>query len=197
MHALVVVSHPFTGSFSHAMANQVIAGLTEAGHTAELADLAAEGFDPRFTFEDYETYKRQTGPVPDDVRAEQQRIERADALVFAFPVYWWSLPGLLKGWFDRVFTGGWGYGSGPDGQTSNLGGIDVHLLAMTETSIERYERRGYREAIRTQIESGIFGYCGGEVCTAELFPITEENYAERHLARAQEIGASVFAPRTN
>jgi putative NADPH-quinone reductase len=44
---------------------------------------------------------------PADVLAEQARIDRADALVLVFPIYWWSLPGLLKGWIDRVFVNGW------------------------------------------------------------------------------------------
>lgn len=192
MHALVVVTHPVSDSFSHAMAERVIDGIVKTGHTAELADIAAEGFDPRFTVDDYRAYKRQAGPVPEDVRREQERIERADALVFVFPVYWWSLPGLLKGWFDRILTAGWGYGSDREGSPTNLGGIDVHLLAITESGLERYRRRGYREAIRTQVESGIFGYCGGIVRTAELFPIADEVTAERHLSRAGEIGSSVF-----
>ena len=53
MHALIVVAHPERQSLTHALAAQVAQGAAQAGpaglHTTEIADLAAEGFDPRFT----------------------------------------------------------------------------------------------------------------------------------------------------
>jgi NAD(P)H dehydrogenase (quinone) len=51
---------------------------------------------------DLDLYHGDPSALPDDILREQQRVERADMLVFVFPVYWWSVPGLLKGWFDRV-----------------------------------------------------------------------------------------------
>nr|VUD28973.1 NAD(P)H oxidoreductase YRKL [Raoultella sp. NCTC 9187] len=56
-----------------------------------------------------------TGATPAEVVAEQSRIDKADALVLVFPVYWWSMPGLLKGWIDRVFSNGWAYEETADG----------------------------------------------------------------------------------
>ncbi|WP_163564806.1 NAD(P)H-dependent oxidoreductase, partial [Klebsiella pneumoniae] len=64
--------------------------------------------DPRFTADDIAAHLREA-PPPADVIAEQNRIDRTDALVLVYPVYWWSMPGLLKGWIDRVFTNGWAY----------------------------------------------------------------------------------------
>ncbi|MDQ1087148.1 NAD(P)H-dependent oxidoreductase [Siphonobacter sp. SORGH_AS_1065] len=46
-----------------------------------------------------------------DVRAEQQRIEQYDKIIFQFPLYWFSSPPLLKKWFDEVLIRGWAYGS--------------------------------------------------------------------------------------
>lgn len=113
MHALLVVAHHDPKSLTHSLAVQVAAGLTAAGHTYEIADLAAEGFDPRYTAADHRVHRTHAEP-PADVLAEQARIDRADALVLAFPIYWWSLPGLLKGWVDRVFVNGWAIDYGPD-----------------------------------------------------------------------------------
>ena len=49
MHALIVTAHPLPPSLTHAVARRLADGVEDAGHTAELADLAREGFDPRFT----------------------------------------------------------------------------------------------------------------------------------------------------
>lgn len=195
MHALVVVSHPFEGSFSHAVARRIIDGIADAGHTAELADLAAEGFDAAYGIDDYRAYRGEIETAP-AVVAEQERVDRADALVVVYPVYWWSMPSLLKGWFDRVFTRGWAYGGeASEHRAKNLTGLDVHFFAIVETSPRTYDRRGYREAMRTQIESGIFGYCDAEVKTSELYPITEEGFVETSLGHAYDSGSALFAER--
>ena len=49
------------------------------------------------------------GVASADVLAEQARIDRADTLVLVYPIYWWSMPALLKGWIDRVFSNGWAF----------------------------------------------------------------------------------------
>lgn len=46
-----------------------------------------------------------------DVEKEQALIEKHDALIFQFPLYWFSSPPLLKQWLDDVFLYGWAYGS--------------------------------------------------------------------------------------
>lgn len=115
MHALIVVSIQID-SFSYAVAAKVAEGVTASGGSYEIADLAAEGFDPRFSAADIAAHLRE-GPSPEDVVAEQAQIDRADALVLVYPVYWWSMPGLLKGWVDRVFSNGWAYDDIPGNGT--------------------------------------------------------------------------------
>src|SRR5687768_16936915 len=87
MHALIVVAHPDPKSLSHSVAAQLGEGVSRSGHSIEIADLAAEGFDPRFTVIDLAVHRREV-PPPADVAAEQARIDRADALVLVYPVYW-------------------------------------------------------------------------------------------------------------
>ncbi len=185
MHALVVVAHPDPRSFTHAVAAQVAEGaLTAPGATVEIADLSAEGFDPRFTAVDHAVHLRETAPSP-DVAAEQARLDRADALVLVYPVYWWSMPGLLKGWIDRVFTNGWAYDEGPDGRTiKRLRRLPVHLVAVGGGSQRTYARHGYFGAMKTQIDHGIFNYCGAPVMTSELLLDSETAAARLETARA-------------
>ncbi|HEX4780664.1 MAG TPA: NAD(P)H-dependent oxidoreductase [Usitatibacter sp.] len=47
-----------------------------------------------------------------DVASEQAAMERAKLIVWLHPVYWYTVPGLLKHWFDVVLVGGWAHGAG-------------------------------------------------------------------------------------
>lgn len=52
--------------------------------------------------------------MPDDVRAEQAKIRAADAVILQFPPWWYGVPAILKGWFDRVLHSGFAFGTDPD-----------------------------------------------------------------------------------
>lgn len=190
MHALVVVAHPDPASLSHAVAQALGDGVSSAGHSVEIADLAREGFDPRFSLNDLAVHRREIAQ-PADIAFEQARIDRADALVLVYPIYWWSMPALLKGWIDRVFANGWAYDEGADLKTvKKLGHLPVHLVALGGADMRTFARHGYFGAMRTQIDHGIFGYCGAPVATTELLvPVPEMS---EHLDTARALGGKVF-----
>ncbi|MFD0324718.1 NAD(P)H-dependent oxidoreductase [Lysobacter gummosus] len=195
MHALIVLAHPDPQSLSHAVAARIGEGIAHGAspHSFEIADLAAEGFDPRFTADDVAVHVR-LAPPPADVLAEQARIDRADALVLVYPVFWWSMPGLLKGWIDRVFTNGWAYRSDADtALVKRLRGRRVHLVGIGGADLRTYTRRGYLDAMKTQIDHGIFDYCGASVETSELL-LDSVNDAASHLQTAHAIGLQLFDP---
>jgi len=155
---LIVTAHPDPDSLTADLALQLRDALPPG--SVVVADLAAEGFDPRFGPADRDAY-RGDGDVPADVVREQRRIDAADHLVLVFPVYWWSMPALLKGWIDRVFIAGWAFDIDPDhGTRRNLGRLTVHLVLVAGDSAGTYERHGYEQAIRAQIEHGIVDYVG-------------------------------------
>jgi NAD(P)H dehydrogenase (quinone) len=194
MHALIVVSHPSPQSLTHAVARSFAAGVAESGdHTTEVADIAAEGFQPAFNQADRVAYFLQQ-PVPPDVLREQERINRADALVLVYPVYWWSFPGQLKGWIDRVFSNGWAYDEAPDGSVGKrLGRLAVHLIGIGGADGGTYARHGYDKAMRTQIDHGIFDFCGAEVVTSEFLMDVNGQAAASHIATARALGSHAFA----
>lgn len=195
MHALIVVTHPDPKSLSHSVALHVAEGVTQGGrgNSFEIADLTAEAFDPRWSAADHAAH-RKTSPPPADAVAEQARIERANALVLVYPVYWWSMPGLLKGWIDRVFANGWAYDDNPDtGLVKKLGHLRVHLVGIGGADARTYERHGYLGAMTTQIDHGIFDYCGARVITSKLLLDSESQDATRHLDAARAIGRDLFA----
>ncbi|QHE91491.1 NAD(P)H-dependent oxidoreductase [Pandoraea fibrosis] len=201
MHALVVVAHPDSQSLTHAIASHVAEGIIATplqphalgAHTVEIADLASEGFDPRFSAADLALFQK-TQTAPADIAAEHARVDRADALVLVYPIYWWSFPALLKGWIDRVFTQGWAYEDGEDGKVKKkLQRMRVHLVAVGGTDQRTMARHGYFGAMKTQIDHGIFGYCGAQVVTSELLLASDTGYPEAHLDTARAIGQRVFA----
>ncbi|PLP57201.1 NAD(P)H dehydrogenase [Mesorhizobium loti] len=192
MHALVVVAHPDSQSLTHAIARSVGEGVATSGNSFEIADLAAEGFDPRFGKSDIAVHLHQAR-ADADVLAEQGRIDRADSLVLVYPVYWWSMPGLLKGWIDRVFSNGWAYDEPVGGKlTKKLQRLNVHLVAIGGGSQRTYARHGYFGAMKTQIDHGIFDYCGAAVVTSELLLFPEAHDHAQLPDEARAIGHKLF-----
>jgi NAD(P)H dehydrogenase (quinone) len=175
VNTLIVTAHPDHDSLTLGIARQLEQALPPGA--VEVADLAAEGFDPRFGTADREAY-RGDGDAPADVVREQGRIDRAEHLVLVFPVYWWSMPALLKGWIDRVFVNGWAFDIDPAGGTRRLlGRLTVHLIAVAGDSAGTYERHGYETAMRTQIEHGIVDYVGARRGTTVVVHESEQDDA--------------------
>ncbi|MFW9266007.1 NAD(P)H-dependent oxidoreductase [Pseudomonas sp. NR3] len=195
MHAVIVVAHHNPGSLTHALAQAIGNGINQANptDTFEIADLAAEGFDPRFDYADGAVHRRVAAP-PADVLAEQARIDRADALVVVYPIYWWSMPALLKGWIDRVFSNGWAFDYIP-GQpfVRKLQRLRVHLVGVGGADAGSFERHGYDKAMVTQIEHGIFDYCGAHVVSSDRLLESESLDPKLHLQTAEALGQRLFS----
>jgi len=107
MHVLIVIDHPDRNSLTHALAKKFSEGAIAAGHTAEFADLHAEGFDPRWSVADIEADAGKGAPA--DVLDEQSRVDKCDAVCMVFPLFWFGMPAMLKGWLERVWSWGWAY----------------------------------------------------------------------------------------
>lgn len=113
MKVFVVYCHPCGDSFTAEVCSAFLKGLRDAGHSFEVSDLYAMKFDPVFSEAEYrrEAFYRDDMPVPSDIIEEQRKINNADAIAFIYPVFWTECPALLTGWFQRVWTYGFAYGS--------------------------------------------------------------------------------------
>jgi NAD(P)H dehydrogenase (quinone) len=127
MRIFIVHAHPEPKSFSGAMTRTATEALKAAGHEVMVSDLYAMGFNPVSDRRNFTTtldpdYFRQQaeeahaaeheGFAP-DIQAEMEKLFWCDALILQFPLWWFSLPAMLKGWVDRVFaSGGRIYGGG-------------------------------------------------------------------------------------
>jgi len=121
-NALWVYAHPARRSLNAELYRAGTAALG-ATHTVTTSDLYAQDWDPRLSRRDIaaapdngETFGELTrdtylaGTLPSDVRAEQAKLAEADLLVLQFPLWWYGMPAILKGWFDRVFVNGFAFG---------------------------------------------------------------------------------------
>jgi NAD(P)H dehydrogenase (quinone) len=101
MRIFIVFAHPKPDSFNAALCAALCEGVRAAGHEPEVADLYQEGFDPLLRGPELDTLG--TGHPLADVARYQERILKAHALAFIFPIWWFGTPAILKGFVDRVF----------------------------------------------------------------------------------------------
>lgn len=126
MHVFVVYAHPEPRSLNGALKDLAVRHLTARGHDVQISDLYAMGFkaiadaadftdhDPRERLFYERASKRAfaDGTQSPDIAAEQDKLRWADAVIFQFPMWWFSMPAILKGWIERVYAYGFGYGVG-------------------------------------------------------------------------------------
>jgi NAD(P)H dehydrogenase (quinone) len=125
MNVHVVLAHPERSSFNAQLADLAVETLRAAGHTVWLSDLYGSGFDPVEHAKHYGSRVRKdifdvqaeqraasdSGTLPAEVRDELERLEQADLLILQYPMWWFSVPAILKGWVDRVLVYGRTYTS--------------------------------------------------------------------------------------
>lgn len=103
MQALLVLAHPLSDSLCAHLAAEAGAALRARGATVDILDLHAEQFQPALTAAERRLHYTTPEPGP-DIIALQQRLAAVDTLVLVFPTWWFSMPAILKGWFDRVWA---------------------------------------------------------------------------------------------
>ena len=181
MRVLIVFAHPEPRSFNAALKDLAVETLTEAGHEVRLSDLYAARFgavtgaddflcqraDPDFLSIPHEqTHAYKSGAFAAEIAAEQEKVIWADLVIFQFPMWWFGMPAILKGWVDRVFARGFAYIAGRKYDTGLLGGRLAMVSTTTGTSAETYAPSGIDGDINHilwPIHNGIFRYTGFEV----------------------------------
>jgi len=186
MKVLMVLAHPRRASLTGQAAEAFATAATERGHLIEWADLVAEGFDPVLREADEPDWNDGCKVYSAETRQEMVRVEHNDATVMFFPVYWWSMPAILKGWIDRVWNKGWAYGEHKFPQRR------VWMVGIAGTLTDAYRKRGYDSAMQTLLDVGILDYCGVAERRVELLfgSIEGEPYPTEILAAARHLGSA-------
>lgn len=193
MKVLVVIAHPVRTSFNYRLLDAVKAGLADTGHEVQVADLNAEGFQPAMIEADFAQFRGE--PMPPAILAEQARVEWSDAMVFIFPVWWWSLPAILKGWIDRVMAYGFAWDDPSDPDSGGLRHRKALVMPTAGASAEAFAKRGYDTALHTQLNIGTWDYCGMKDVTTRIFhglhSETEEALRLDYLDEARKLAAAL------
>ncbi|MBR2118695.1 MAG: NAD(P)H-dependent oxidoreductase [Afipia sp.] len=126
MKIAIIYAHPVRESLNGSLLNVMVKRLEAGGHSVQVSDLYAMGWKAVLDGDDF--LNREPGarldPMLDskqayaegkqspDIAAEQEKLLTADAVILQFPLWWFSMPAILKGWVERVYAYGFAYGVG-------------------------------------------------------------------------------------
>jgi NAD(P)H dehydrogenase (quinone) len=160
MKCLVVIAHPLKTSLCVSLAKTASETLVECGHTVEICDLYGAGFSPALTPTERASYYSATFDR-NQLEADIESLQSAEILVLVFPTWWFGLPAILKGWFDRVWAPGVAYD-----HASDLGAIKPRLeklrrtLAITSLGAPWWvDYFVLRRPVRRQLKFALLGTC--------------------------------------
>ena len=185
MNVFIVLAHPEHQSFNGAMFRTAVDVLTEGGHDVRISDLYAMQFNPVsgrhnfITVNDQNYFKQQLEEMhateaygfADDIEEEIQKIEWCDLMIWQFPMWWFGLPGMLKGWVDRVFAMGRTYGGDRRYANGVFKGKRAMLSLTTGGPMQSYVKGGANgdiQAILRPVHRGILQFVGFEVLAPQI-----------------------------
>jgi NAD(P)H dehydrogenase (quinone) len=123
MNVLIVFAHPEPKSLNGALKDVAIQNLKENGHQVKVSDLYGMGFKATLDRSDFIKMQNQDRLMPvveqfnasktdsfaSDIKSEMKNIEWADLIIFQFPIWYETMPALLKAWFERVLAHGFAH----------------------------------------------------------------------------------------
>lgn len=173
----VILGHPDSTSFCGALAEAYAKSAAEAGHAVRLFKLGDMRFDPVLR---HGYHARQE--LEPELKEVQEAIEWAGHLVFVYPIWWGSIPALLKGMFDRVFLPGYAFKYRKNSSLWDrlLAGRSAHVIATMDTP-PWYYRFVYRMPGHHQMKRTILEFCGIKpVKVTSLGPVRFATLARRN-----------------
>lgn len=185
MKVLIVFAHPESKSFNGAMFQTAISTLEAAGHDVQHSDLYAMTFNPvsdRHNFTSVkdsqyfkqqieELYATETDGFATEIETEMQKLEWCDLMIWQFPLWWFSVPAILKGWVDRVFAMGRVYGGEHIYETGRFCGKKAMLSLTAGGPKEAYLEGGFNGDISTilrPIQRGMLQFTGFDVLAPHI-----------------------------
>ena len=139
MRVLVIFAHPLGDSYAATLRDTVVAALEAGGHTVDLCDLYQEDFDPTLSAQEWRDYEN-TSENTRAVSRQVERLRQAEGIIFVFPSWWYGMPAILKGYFDRVWLPGVAFEFGPQAIRPLLMSIRMFGVVTTTGAPEWFTR---------------------------------------------------------
>lgn len=188
MNVLLVYAHPEPQSLNGSLRDFIVRRLEGAGHHVRVSDLYAMGWkatldagdvterDPSQPFDAAMDSKRayEQGLQTPDIEQEQQALRWADAVILQFPLWWFTMPAIMKGWVERVYANGFAYGVGEHSDhhwgdrygEGVMAGKRAMLVVTTGGWASHYAPRGINgpmDELLFPIQHGVLFYPGFDV----------------------------------
>ncbi len=175
---LIIHAHPENKSFCSSLKNEAIAYYEAQGAEVKVSDLYAMGFDPVgdkhdftqlenpdfFKYQMEQVHAYQNNLFESSLKEEMDKLEWCDTLIFNFPLWWFGLPAILKGWVDRVFAMGLTYGAGKGVYDNGTYKNKTAFLTLTtggpEIAYGNTGKNGDLETILYPIQHGMLYFIG-------------------------------------
>ena len=156
-NTVIVTSHPYDGSFCHALMASAKAGAEKAGNTVDVIDLEADGFDPVMHSKDLIGFLKHKAQDPQAIDYIE-RVKAADHLILIFPIWWELMPAMMKGFIDKVVFPGetFNYTKGGVGMASNLPNLKSTTIMTTMNTPKSLYRWVFGNAIQRALVRGTF-----------------------------------------
>lgn len=220
MNILWVLAHPEPRSLNGALRDFGVRTLEAAGHSVRQSDLYAMRWKAvadagdftdtvpgeRLVYAASSWHGFKNGTQTADVAAEQDKIRWADAIIIQYPLWWFSVPAILKGWFDRVLAAGWAYRvmdpANPrrslrygDGSLKGKRGMLIVTTGASGPSLGPRGVAGDMNDLLFPVNYGVLWYTGVSVLPSHVINeanrISPERYAELEAALARRL-ATLF-----
>lgn len=139
---MIIYCHPWNGSFNHSVLQQIIANLKSHHQKFELIDLYKEHFDPAYDEEELRLFHE--GKTHDPLVTKYLKMmQNADQVIFVTPIWWNGIPGMLKGFIDKVMKEGEGLShivtkTGIKGELTNIKKAYVFTSSTSPTLYYKY-----------------------------------------------------------
>lgn len=181
MNILLVYAHHEPGSLTGSLKNTALSILSGQGHNIMETDLYASGFSPKAEKYDFSSLSGrhfnymleqrhavgQDFAFAPDIKAEIEKLNQAELVVFHTPIWWLSVPAVLKGWFDRVLAMGVAWDGGRIYEKGLLRGKSAFICAVAGGPKDFYRPDGKHKATIEQIlhpiHHGTLAFCGFDI----------------------------------
>jgi NAD(P)H dehydrogenase (quinone) len=183
----VILGHPCTASFNHAIAETVVQTLQENGRAVRYHDLYDEGFDPILPREEI----LRDAHLDPAIKRHCEEISEADGIVIVHPNWWGQPPAILKGWIDRVIRVGVAYefeeGDSGEGVPIGLLKAETALVLNTANTPEERELQVFGDPLERLWRDCVFDLCGVKRFYRKMYRVIVTSTLEQREAWLRDV----------